>query len=94
MDPKKIEALTAWPTPHCKKDVQQFLGFVNFYRRFVKDFAKLARPLNHLCGAAPWTWSSLENNAFLTLRDAVVKGPTLAIPLDDSPFRIEADSSG
>lgn len=42
MDPKKIEALESWPTPRSKKDVQQFLGFVNFYRHFVKDFAKIA----------------------------------------------------
>jgi hypothetical protein len=94
MDPKKIEALETWPVPRCKKDVQQFLGFVNFYRRFVKDFAKISRPLNRLCGSSPWTWTSLENDAFLSLRQSVVLGPILAIPLDDAPFRVEADSSG
>lgn len=65
MDPKKIEALVDWPTPQCKKDVQQFLGFVNFYRRFVKDFAKTARPLNHLCGSSPWSWN--KDDAFISL---------------------------
>ena len=90
MDPKKIEALEAWPIPRCKKHVQQFLGFVNFYRRFVRDFAKIARPLNRLCGSAPWSWTSSENDA---LRNSVSKGPVLAI-LDDAPFRVEADSSG
>ena len=94
MDPKKIDALTTWPTPRCKKDVQQFLGFVNFYRRFIKDFAKTARPLNHLCGSSPWSWSSVENDAFLSLRHSVINGPILALPLDDAPFRVEADSSG
>ena len=77
-----------------KKDVQQFLGFVNFYRRFVKDFAKTARPLNHLCGSAPWTWSSAEDEAFSSLRQSIITGPILAIPLDNAPFRVEADSSG
>ena len=94
MDPKKIEALHSWPTPRSKKDVQQFLGFVNFYRRFVKDFAKTARPLNHLCGSAPWTWSSAEDEAFSSLRQSIITGPILAIPLDNAPFRVEADSSG
>ena len=94
MDPKKVEALNSWPTPRCKKDVQQFLGFVNFYRRFVKDFAKTARPLNHLCGSSPWTWTALEDEAFSSLRKSIVDGPTLAIPLDDALFRFEADSSG
>ena len=94
MDPKKVEALNSWPTPRCKKDVQQFLGFVNFYRRLVKDFAKTARPLNRLCGSSPWTWTALEDEAFSSLRKSIVHGLTLAIPLDDAPFRVEADSSG
>jgi hypothetical protein len=94
MDPKKIEALAAWPTPRNKKDVQQFLGFINFYRRFVRNFAKLATPLNRLCGSVPWPWSSVEESSFVMLRDAGVTGPVLALPLDDAPFRVEADSSG
>ena len=94
MDPKKIEALRDWPTPRCKKHVQQFLGFVNFYRRFVRDFAKTARPLNRLCGSLPWSWTFEENDAFTSLRNSVTSGPILAIPLDNAPFRIESDSSG
>ena len=47
-----------------------------------------------LCGSAPWTWTSSENDAFLTLRQSVSRGPVLAIPLDNAPFRVEADSSG
>ena len=53
MDPVKIEAMASWPTPRNKKDVQQFLGFVNFYRRFIQNFARLATPLNRLCGSVP-----------------------------------------
>ena len=48
MDPKKIEAVASWPTLQNKKDVQQFLGFVNFYRRFIHNFTCLATPLNCL----------------------------------------------
>lgn len=94
MDQKKIDAVTSWPTPRNKKDVQQFLGFVNFYRRFVKNFAKLAVPLNRLCGSTSWNWTDIEQKAFSDLRDAVAHGPVLALPLDDAPFRLEADSSG
>jgi transposase InsO family protein len=94
MDPKKIEALAAWPVPRNKKDVQQFLGFINFYRRFVRNFAKLATPLNRLCGSVPWSWTTAEQESFVTLREAGVNGPVLALPLDDAPFRVEADSSG
>ncbi len=56
MDPKKVEAVTAWPTPTMKKQLQQFLGLVNFYRCFVKGFSNIARPLHDLTGSAPWIY--------------------------------------
>ena len=43
MDPHKVKAITEWPTPTTKRELQQFLGFVNFYGRFVKGFAKIAK---------------------------------------------------
>jgi hypothetical protein len=94
MDPVKIEAVTSWPTPRTKKDVQQFLGFVNFYRRFIRNFARLATPLNRLCGSVPWIWTPTENDAFLALCKAASEGPILCLPIDNAPFRVEADSSG
>ena len=48
MDPVKVKAVTTWSTPKCLKDVRAFIGFANFYRRFIKDFSKLARPLHDL----------------------------------------------
>ena len=48
MDPKKVEAIVKWPVPENVKQVQSYLGFANFYRRFIKDFAKIARPLAEL----------------------------------------------
>lgn len=44
MDPSKVSAVANWPTPSCKKQVQQFLGFANFYRRFIRNFSPLAWP--------------------------------------------------
>ena len=48
MDPAKITAIANWETPTCVKDVQSFLGFANFYRRFIKSFSQLAGPLTAL----------------------------------------------
>ena len=48
MDPKKTSAVLEWPVPTKVKHVQAFLGFANFYRRFIKDFAKLVKPLTDL----------------------------------------------
>ncbi|KAJ2998828.1 hypothetical protein NUW54_g6994 [Trametes sanguinea] len=62
MDPGKVAGVTEWPVPRCKRDLQAFLGFANFYRRFIKDFAKIATPLNRLTGLAEWTWGQDVSN--------------------------------
>ncbi|KAJ3510878.1 hypothetical protein NLJ89_g4422 [Agrocybe chaxingu] len=94
MSPSKVDAIASWPVPNSKRELQQFLSFLNFYRRFIRNFAHLAAPLNHLTGNVPWNWTPVEHTAFLAFRDAALDGPTLALPLDDAPLRIEADSSG
>ena len=48
MDPKKIEIIKAWNTLTCLKDIQAFLGFANFYRRFIKGFSDIVKPLTAL----------------------------------------------
>ena len=48
MDPKKVEAVITWPTPKSVKDIQSFLGFANFYQRFIKDYSKEAEPLTRM----------------------------------------------
>ena len=93
MDPKKVEAVTAWPTPTMKKQLQQFLGLVNFYRRFVKGFANIACPLHDLTGSAPWIWTEAHQQAFEQLKQALVEAPILATPDEELPFRLETDAS-
>src|SRR6266403_178303 len=57
MDPVKIAGVTEWPTPTNKKEVQSFLGFTNFYRRFIKDFSDHARPFFDLTrNDSKWHW--------------------------------------
>ena len=48
MDPAKVEAVRNWPVPKTLRDIRGFIGFANFYRRFIKDFSKIARPLHDL----------------------------------------------
>lgn len=55
MDPAKVAGVAEWPIPKAKRELQQFLGFANFYRRFVKDYSKIAQPLTKLTGQAEWT---------------------------------------
>ena len=71
-----------------------FLGFVNFYRRFIKDYSHIARPLFDLTKAnTKWRWGPVKADAFQGLKDATMSAPVLASPDDSAPFQVEADSS-
>jgi len=87
MDLVKVAGVREWPTPENKTDIQAFLGFVNFYQRFIRDFSAKARPLFDLTRSEQaWTWSGRKQTAVTT---ALV----LMFPQDSEPFRVEADSS-
>ena len=64
MDPAKIARVVEWPTPTQKKHVQVFLGFANFYQKFIKDFSRIALPLNRLTGHTDWKWTEIEQVSF------------------------------
>ena len=94
MDPAKVARVSKWPTPTTKKEVQSFLGFVNFYRRFIEGFSHLARPLFNLTkNDSEFCWSSDEQSAFDMLKEKLTSTPILALPDNSKPFHIEADSS-
>ena len=92
-DPKKIEAVKEWAVPKTKKELQAFIGFLNYYRRFIKDFSKIARPLHLLTGNKPFVWVKEQQEAFVRLKEALCSRPVLYLPSDDDPFRIETDCS-
>lgn len=94
MDPEKVSGVLEWPIPTKVKHVQAFLGFANFYRRFIKDFAKIARPLTDLTKKdQPWVWGEAQNNVFEVLKKAFTSAPILRIPDDVNPFRLSTDAS-
>jgi hypothetical protein len=94
MDLAKVEAVREWPKPKDKHELQQFLGFANYYRRFISHFANLASPLHRLTGNTTWSWTHQEETAFKGLKHAITSAPILAFPTDTDPYRVEADSSG
>jgi len=94
MDPVKVSAVTDWPQPHDKKEVQSFLGFTNFYHRFIEGFSSIARPLFDLTKKdAPFTWTSACSATFNGLKGSITSAPILILPNDRQPFCIKADSS-
>jgi hypothetical protein len=95
MDPTKVEGIRNWATPTTKKHVRSFLGFCNFYRAFIRGFAKLAKPLNNLTKKdAPWIWGNDEQNAFDILKRHITEEPILRQLQMDQQFELEVDVSG
>ena len=90
----KVDAIKAWPVPKNVRGIQSFLGFVNFYRKFIRDFSVLSAPLTNLTKKdAPWDWSSDCQDAFDSLKAAVGSAPCLSHPRFDLPFILETDAS-
>ena len=94
MDPIKKAGITEWPVPKTLKQVQSFLGFCNFYRKFVPNFSDIAKPLNTLQRKdTPWNWTNECQQAFLQLKDILTKEPSLLVPDKTKPFILETDAS-
>ncbi|KAF7342823.1 Reverse transcriptase-RNase H-integrase [Mycena sanguinolenta] len=94
MDPVKVAGVANWPAPSNKKEVSAFLGFTNFYRRFIEGFSDIAHPLFNLTRKdVTFKWRKEAQEAFATLKLLITSSPILILPHDLSPFRVEADSS-
>jgi len=94
MDEEKLSRVLEWPVPTKVKQVQAFLGFVNFYRRFIENFTKMSKPLSDLTKKdSTWTWGKEQQNAFEVLKKAFTMAPVLRIPNDKDPFKLSTDTS-
>jgi transposase InsO family protein len=94
MEEEKVNAVRNWEIPTKVKDVESFLGFANFYRRFIKDFSHIAAPLNRLKGKEGWKWEEEEQKAFEELKKRITEEPVLSLPQKEGKFRVETDASG
>ena len=80
--------------PKSVKDVQKFLGLANYYRRFVKDFAKIARPLHEMTRKEmKWSWGERQQRSFEELKERFTIEPVLVTPDLDREIRVEVDAS-
>src|SRR6266436_1030114 len=87
MDLTKVHRVTEWPTPTKVKEVQSFLGFVNFYWKFIHDFSNIACPLYALThNTQQWVWGLAKQEAFNTLKGAVTSAPVLTFPSQSGHF--------
>lgn len=93
-DPKKLEAVLKFPTPTTVRKVREFLGLTGFYRRFVKHYAKIAKPLTNLLKKnVKFKWSELAEKAMQELKDILCSSPILQYPDFSKPFVLTTDAS-
>lgn len=94
MDPGKLKGIRDWPAPTTVKGVRAFLGFGNFYRKFISKFSDLARPLNDLTRKdVTWNWTTECQTAFDDLKNRFITAPVLIMPDKTKQFQIESDAS-
>ncbi|GJW43103.1 reverse transcriptase domain-containing protein [Tanacetum coccineum] len=94
VDKAKIDVISKLPHPTTVKGIQSFLGHAGFYRRFIKDFSKISRPMTHLLEKnTPFIFSEDCILAFQTLKKKLTEAPILIAPNWDQPFEIMCDAS-
>lgn len=104
-DPDKINKVKDWPIPKTPDDVRQFLGFAGYYRKFILNFSKIARPLIDIMAVgkktrgkqkvppSTWHWGEKQDVAFNTLKERLTSSPVLGFPDFTKPFELHTDAS-
>lgn len=94
MDPEKVKAVLNWPVPTDRKQLQRFLGFANFYRRFIRNYSQVAAPLHALTSSNfKFSWSPEAEAAFRALLCRFSSSPILQMPDTKLQFIVEVDAS-
>ena len=94
VDPAKVSSVLQWPIPKNVKGVRGFLGLTGYYRKFIANYGKIAKPLTELTKKDGFSWNAAAAEAFEKLKVAVTTAPVLALPNFKVPFEIECDASG
>jgi hypothetical protein len=106
VDPDKVVKIQEWPTPRSPEEVRKFLGFAGYYRKFVKDFSKISRPLSQLMPKPSskkrqgksteqvvWNWGPAQREAFENLKTCLSSPPVLGYVDFSKPFELHVDAS-
>lgn len=93
-NPKKIEVIKEYPRPNKVKDIQSFLGLCNYFRRYVRNFAKISKPLTSLLKKEmPFVWTNYQQEAFDKLKQALIDEVVLQFPNFNELFYVTTDAS-
>jgi transposase InsO family protein len=93
-DPAKVETVRDWPSPTSVKELRSFLGLSGYYRKFVKNYGVIAKPLTNLLRkGVVYAWTTDTECAFQTLKQALITAPVLSLPDFSKTFTVETDAS-
>ena len=94
VDPQKIKAVIEWRKPTNVTELRSFLGLAGYYRRFVKDFSRIAVPLTNLLKkTTKFEWSNKCEEAFQELKRRLTTAPVLTLPEEGKEYTIYSDAS-
>lgn len=93
VDPSKVRAIQQWEKPKTLKGLREFLGLAGYYRKFVRNFSSIAKPLTNMLKNDGFVWTSAAEDAFDKLKRALISTPVLALPDFTKDFTIECDAS-
>ena len=93
MQPNKVNTILQWQPPMKKKEVQAFLGFANYYRRFIYNYSAKVKPLTELTKDVPFSWGQQQDQAFNDLKTALTTAPVLRPFERDLEMIIETNAS-
>jgi len=94
-DPDKVQKVVKWPIPDCVRTVRSFIGLTSYYRRYIKDYAQIARPLHQLTQKGrEFEWTVECEQAFRALKEALVSNTLMAYPRRGELFILDTDASG
>ncbi|GJZ90801.1 putative reverse transcriptase domain-containing protein [Tanacetum coccineum] len=94
VDPAKIESIKDWASPKTPTEIRQFLGLASYYRRFIEEFSKIAKPMTKLTQKkVAFKWDDKQGAAFQTLKNKLCSAPILALPQGAKNFIVYCDAS-